>query len=245
MLIQRRPDALRLIRQHDHALAAGRMAEAWPGAELSLELLLATALHDAPWQEADGRPRLDPASGLPHDFVSYPREEKYRFLGRGIDDLQKIHPRVGLLVSLHHESFLGEKELPGWRESEAARRERLSRRPGVSLERAEADLALLQLFDNLSLFLCLTPPGSDPDSVPPWLRNEGLYAVPGEGPVLQREWLAPDVLAVRPFPFAGDVELEVPYRDLPSGPFPDRKALEGSWYEAPVRVWRATVVAGS
>lgn len=248
MLVQRRRDALRLITQHDHALAAGRMARAWrdPAGEslLDLELILAVSLHDAPWREADRRPRLNPATGRPHDFTTYPREEKYAFLARGIDDLGGLHPRVGILVSLHHESFLGENMLPAWREREAVRRKRLSRRlPGGSPD-PDADLALLQLFDNLSLFLCLTAPGSDPEAVPGWLRAERLYTVPGPGPdgggwVMAREWRGPEALALRPFPFAGRaVELEILYRDLPLGPFEDPEEMERAWAGARVEVWR-------
>lgn len=222
------------------------MARAWRGPDgdglLDLELVLATALHDAPWREADRRPRLYPATGAPFDFVTYPREEKYAFLARGLDELEAIHSRVGILVSLHHESFLGENALPGWREREAARRARLSRRAGDHAEGAEADLALLQLFDNLSLFLCLSPPGSDPDSVPGWLTGDGLYAVPGGGPILERQWVGPDTLALRPFPFGGEVELEIPYRDLSPGPFGSQEELDGAWESASDGVWRPRLV---
>lgn len=242
MLVQRRPDALRMIGQHDHALAAGRMARAWrdpDGEALDLELILATTLHDAPWRAADRRPRLDPATGQPCDFITYPREEKYAFLARGIDELAGLHPRVGILVSLHHESFLGEDGLPEWREQEAVRREHLFPRLPGGTEDLDADLALLQLFDNLSLLLCLTPPGSDPGSVPSWLGNERLFALPGTDLVLEREWRGPDVLALRPFPFAvRAVELELPYRDLPGGTFRSAEELDRAWHDATLRVWR-------
>lgn len=252
MLVQHRPNALRLIRQHDHALAAGRMALAWRepgnGHPLSLALVLATALHDAPWRGADRRPRLGPHGGLPYDFATYPQEEKYAFIARGLDELAGLHPSVGVLVSLHHESFLPPGALSGFRQREEVRREALRRMPALGPSGGgdeERDLARLQLFDNLSLFLCLTAPGTSEATVPGWLEKDSLFRIPGHGAgTLHRSWRSPEELALDPFPFGGSVLLEIPYRDLGEAGFSSEEALVRAWEAAPDGTWRVRLVPG-
>lgn len=147
MLVQRRGRTLRLVRQHDHAMAAGRMAHAWrglgprgrrgpadgPGAagagsdggRLPFRLVLAVALHDVAWRELDRRPRLDPERGRPFGFDEHPLAEKLEAYRRGLDEMEAVDPWLGLLGSLHYASFVGEDGAGAFLRREESRRRRL------------------------------------------------------------------------------------------------------------------------
>lgn len=252
MLIQRRDDRLRLIRQHDHGLLSGELAAAWTGMDgsegLDEEVILATALHDLAWRELDVRPRWNPETGLPHDFLDFPSWEKYEAAVEGIDRVADLHPYAGVLVSLHYTSIGSPGRPVEFEEAEEERRLELladleDEAPGPAGIRR--DLDHLRLFDNLSLFLCLTPPGAGTGSRPPWLTPDLLEA-PASGVGLALAWESEVRAVLEPFPFeAGAVDLELPFRDLPPGPFESGEALRGAWEDAEEAVLELRLEAGS
>lgn len=127
MIVQPRSDRLRLVRQHDHALAAGELAHAWrpDSGPLPFRLVAAVGLHDVAWRELDDRPRLDPETGRPHAFDTYPLGPKLRAYAAGIDEMEAVDPWIGLLGSLHYASFLDGGAARRFLASERERRERL------------------------------------------------------------------------------------------------------------------------
>lgn len=271
MLLQVRANGLRVIAQHDHGLAAGRLAHAWrgvpvraegsgaaegglgpgargaPGAEpLPFELVLAVALHDFGWRAADAVPRFDPASGRPYDFVSYPLHRKVDLYVRAIDELEGVDLYVALLVSLHYTTFAGTADVASFQADQARRRERLKRALGLGPEdeaRVHAHLRYLKLFDNLSLFMCLTPPPAEAVAQPPWVNASMLADVP-HGPPLRPHWRDADHLVLEPFPFEAPIPLRIPCRDLDAPSYPDARALELAWSRAPI-VWWTVWVEGA
>lgn len=239
MLIQRREDRLRLITQHDHGLLSGEAAMAWRGVEgageLAEEVILAVSLHDLSWRELDAEPLRNPETGLPYDFLDFPASDKYEAASRGIDRVAELHPYAGVLVSLHYSTFGSPRRPAGFEEAEEERRLELlddleDEAPGPG--RIRRDLDHLRLFDNLSLFLCLAPPGAGAESRPSWLVPE-LLEVPGDGPRLELAWRDETTAELTPFPFEGGaLELDLPYRDLPPGPFESDGALRRAWEDA-------------
>lgn len=130
VIVQPRTDGLRLVRQHDHALAAGELAHAWRSASgaLPFRLVAAVGLHDLAWRALDDRPSRDPESGRPHSFDAYPLVPKLRAYSAGIDEMEAVDPWVGLLGSLHYSSFVGEEAAADFLDSERRRRSRLEER---------------------------------------------------------------------------------------------------------------------
>ncbi len=243
MLIQRRGGGLRLIPQHEHGLLSGELAAAWRGADgeaLSEELVLASALHDLGWRELDAVPRLNPGTGEPYDFLDFPPEEKYEAASDAIERISELHPYAGVLVSLHYASFDSPGRPAEFEEVEEERRLELLAEleddaPGPA--RIRRDLARLRLFDNLSLFLCLTPPGADPASRPGWLTGE-LLAVPDGGPRLEPTWRDGDTATLSPWPFdGGELEIAVGHRDLEGTSWTSQEALSEAWEGASAEVW--------
>lgn len=270
MIVQARTDGLRLVRQHDHALAAGELAHAWrrtASGPLPFRLVAAVGLHDVAWRELDRRPRLDPETGRPHAFDTYPLGPKLRAYAAGLDEMEEVDPWIGLLGSLHYTSFLEEEAAPRFLAAERERRGRLKarlrerretgpedgagRRPGEAgpgvgdgTRRIRRHLRWLKFFDGLSLRLCLAPPAVPDEALPGWLDREAPLTSP-DGGELAPLWRGEGRVELGSAPLAGPVELELPVRDLPRRSYPDAPALEAAWREAPERIWRLRVVGSS
>jgi hypothetical protein len=247
VLVQDRSEGWRLIRQHDHAVASGELAHAWRGPgggeALSFELVLATALHDIAWQELDGEPWFPAAGSRPHDFLDHPHDPKIRAYGRGIGRAAEIHPYAGYLGSLHYTSFPGMERLEAFQVRERKRRGVLARTfdlPPEESPSVQRDLAYLRLFDNLSLFLCLTPPSACGASRPGWLDPESFARSP-DGTRFRVEWRGDEDLVLDPFPFREGARVEIPYRDLRRGRLSDGETLRRAWRGAEDAVWRVSL----
>ena len=247
MLVQARLDGrLRLFRQHDHALLSGQLAMSWIGLErepspLPFDLVLATALHDASWRWLDRRPVLDAEVGRPHSFHTHPLESRLAAYRTGLDRIESLSRHSALLASMHYASFLESSEAPEFLRAEAERRERLQDELGLGEEASEqlsVKLAYLQLFDNLSIFLCLTPPGSDNGHYPAWIDDLRHLESP-DGSLLHFTWLGDDLLHVDPFPFRDAIPVQVPYRELTRQEFDSEEDLKRVWNEAPESSWNA------
>lgn len=248
MLIQARDAGLRLVRQHDHGLLSGELAAAWDGplgsGARDRVVVLATALHDLGWRELDATPRWNPETGGPYDFLDLPPEEKFEAAVDGIDRVEELHPYAAVLISLHYSTFGSPGRPSGFEESEEDRRVELlasleDEAPGP--RQIQADLSALRLFDNLSLLLCLTPPGADPDVTPSWLGPE-LLKLPEwtgrEASRIRMDWRDEESAVLDPWPFEeGSLSLEVPYRDLPGHRFGDPEALATAWGDASPETW--------
>lgn len=274
MLIQIRDEGLRLIRQHDHGLLSGELAAAWDGSLGSgawdRVVVLATALHDLGWRELDAEPRWNPETRRPYDFLDFPSDAKFGAAADGIDRVEELHPYAAVLVSLHYSTFGSPGRPTGFEEEEEDRRMELlasleDEAPGP--RDIQADLSALRLFDNLSLFLCLTPPGAREGSAPSWLTAELLRwpswvgnppegkGGPGKGsPVGHRtgkdgeegrirlSWADAETAILDPWLFEGDtLSLEIPYRDLPRDRFPDSGALDAAWRASTEKVWKLRI----
>ncbi len=240
MLVQRRGKGrLRLVEQHEHGLISGELARVWAvGAEgdgLPDTVVLATALHDLGWRALDARPKLDPDTGLPHDFMTFPLAEKYRAAAEGIDRVAELHPYAGVLVSLHY-SELGKENAPvEFLEHEEERRFELLDLLGEEAPsggRLRGDLAHLQLLDHLSLFLCLASPEAEEGTVPRWLSGEAFRPVEGYG-ALRARWTDPETVQVTPYPFRVDpLAVDVPVRDVAGAPFASQAELDAALAQA-------------
>jgi len=259
MILQPRADqTLRVIRQHDHALLCGECAAHWrgPGANAqdqpSAAAILAIAMHDMGWRETDAMHADLPwnaEAGQPYDFQSMPTELRARIYTQGIDDAAALHPHAGLLTSRHYRSFVPRDAAPDFHANEEARRRKLQTHALVQGEIAnfEADYALLRYLDLLSLYVCMTTPGSDSSFWPGWLGGSpARHTLPArEGDVPAHvAWRDEQTLTVEPFPFRSEVRFVLPCRDLPRASFADREEFLEAWRAQPERTEEVRIVAG-
>lgn len=245
MLVQFRSDGpLRLFRQHDHALLSGELAANWCGVgrdseALPFDLILATALHDLAWRELDRAPLYDPDRSAPFAFHGYPLGRKLEAYRRGLDELAALHPYGALLTSLHYTSFPVVAEESDFQRSERDRRDSLVEALDLGEEsraRLDRHVAFLRLFDNLSIFICLTPPSASLDGQPAWVERCRHLETP-DGDLIHLTWVSDDVLHADPFPFRLAIEVRLPYRELEGAPFESAEALKEAWATAPDRFW--------
>ena len=214
MIVREKSDSYVLIKQHDHALAAGEFAKHWARRPRPLEsTLYAIAQHDVAWQGPDALVRWNEETGCPYSFADYPPESKVRAYTEGLDWLEERDPYAACLCSMHYETLMrrfGSSEVEErFADAEIRREEKL--RAGMSeeeLENLEYNLRLLRLCDGLSLFVCLNEPGGD-DYPPPY--PEGFELA---GTRFEPVWEDRGTLRLDPNPFSGGFEIAIPYMSV-------------------------------
>jgi hypothetical protein len=210
MIVRERPDSYVIIRQHDHGQLSGRFALHWAESPRPFEpTIYAITNHDLGWQFLDRSVRWDEASGKPYSFTNYPTEPKLRAYKEGLRLLR--NPYATCLCSMHYTSFMqimqGSEDAAEvrFREIELRRQEMLKGRMSVEeLENLDHNFRLLQLCDNLSLFVCLNEPGSNEH---PWYKNGFSFA----GERFEPVWEDRRTLRLKPNPFSEPFDLVAPY----------------------------------
>jgi hypothetical protein len=198
-----------IVRQHDHSRVSGEFACHWAaGFEPFGPTLYAITEHDLGWRELDDEVRFDPETGKPYSFTNYPLEPKLRAYRHGIDQVEAVESYAAYLCSLHYSSFVRDSQEPvavRFSEREAARREKIQRSlPEGWMANADYNFRLLQLCDDLSLFVCLNEPG---ENTYPWYRDGFRFM----GEKLIPHWRDRRTLALSPNPFSETFEVTVPY----------------------------------
>lgn len=209
MIVRKLRDSFLLIRQHEHGQISGEFARHWEVETTPQRpTLFAITNHDVGWQELDDEVRFNPDTGEPYSFTDYPLEPKLRAYKHGLNQLEVQEPYAAYLCSMHYSSFVRGSSEPAaadFKEREAGRRGRIEARvPQEWLENAEYNFRLLQLCDDLSLFVCLNEPG---ENTFPWYRDGFGFMEQKLHPV----WQNRQTLSLTPNPFADSFEFTVSY----------------------------------
>ena len=209
MIVRERPDSYVLIKQHDHGLISGEFARHWAEKPRPLEpTLYAIANHDIGWQSLDASVRWNEESGKPYSFTDYPTEPKLRAYREGLDFLEARSPYAACLCSMHYAAFISDSEEEAavrFVKGEVRRRRKIkSKMTEEELGNLEHNFRLLQLCDNLSLFVCLNEPGRNDH---PWYKNGFEF----EGTKFEPVWEDSRTLRLDPNPFSEPFDLFVPY----------------------------------
>ena len=160
MIIRHNGDALQLITQPDHARLAGAiMQHTIDLAEHPRRdsILLAITEHDNGWTEPDAAPLIDPATGVPLDFISAPIAVRQGVWPRGIARLAH-DPWAAALVAQHAMAiFERYRSDSAWTQFfavvESARQSMLGA-SGFSLVELMADYRFVGFGDLISLTFC-------------------------------------------------------------------------------------------
>src|SRR5437660_2960665 len=218
MIVTAAGGQLLLVRQTDHQVLAGQLAEAWGNDHFArpqpfAPLVRAAYEHDNGWHAWEQAPKVDPATRRPYQFTDVPLDEHLAFYRQGIDELAARDAHAGLLVNLHCQGFHNQrfgtmpeavlKPAPAGTESALrsalaalqAQERVLAERVPLELPTLWAQYKLLQVYDRLSLYLCMPP-----------VKPATLRAVPAgpDGSTVEL-MLNPDgegVVTVSPYPFA-------------------------------------------
>jgi hypothetical protein len=252
-MIRRRDNDRVVITQTAHSWLAGQFALHWgndqfrmPG--LTDEVKLAAANHDNGWFDWEKAPLIGP-DGRPLDFIEMPVETHLALWRRGLATLEEQSHYAALLVS-KHARFLVEGRLrnnPGT-EAEAAQLSAFSQaqsqweaaaadklqsiayyETGCQPHILEANLRLLQIFDWLSLLLCMKE-----------VAESTIVDVPGQSANHRLEIrlrpLGPCRFTIDPWPFGGEkFEMIVQARELPTAIFDTDEAFQAAWQSAEIK----------
>lgn len=229
MILQRRRSQVIAVSQADHAGLSGLFAEHWnEGPYLRPApwetVVNATIHHDDGWIGWDASPTVD-TDGNPHDFITLPIPDRLGVYEEGIRAVLGEDPWTILLVSMHLTGlFLGRYE-PGasrlvdgldgdhrslaekFLQEESSRQDRLRSELGVD---PMPHYRLLQVFDRLSLYFCMTAAAD--------LYPMSIERVPGSDLPISIQ-VSEKKATFRPSPFDGPFEFGVPAVSLRAGGF--------------------------
>jgi hypothetical protein len=258
MIVRKQDGRLILISQSDHARLSGIFAAHWGNAKFARPtptepVVRAAAFHDCGWYEYDTGPLYDEKAADAPTFLRVPFEEvQVQAHENGIAWLTGIDPYAGLMMSRHRTGLLrGRYETvthpspPPQRtlgEAAAAFLARKEIEQAAAMAKVDADMFgtnfhLLQVWDMLSLYLCMTEPK------PEWIEPVPVgYA----GAERVRLTLTPQdaaTIAIDPYPFATpSMTVSYVYRVLDRETFADQTAYRLAWFGATPQVKTFTFV---
>jgi hypothetical protein len=215
-------------------------------------VVLAAALHDNGWQEWEAEPKVNPATHLPYQFTELPVAEHLAFYFRGVQRVVARDRYAGLLVNMHcaglykqrygidpslpvkHFAPEEQQVVQQFLDRLEAQQQQLSRElretghPASYTDEGTlwANYKLLQIYDRLSLFLCMPPLRA---------RELGPAPVGYEGREIELVLQPTDELAltISPYPFrANPLPVSVESRWIPRKSYATdaefREALAGA-----------------
>jgi len=231
VILAAEPPDLLLTTQPDHAHFAAELLGLWraeglPRHPRRADLLFAAREHDNGWREADAAPEVDPASGRPRDFLSYPFAARREIWERGVRRYAQERPYAAALIAEHAlQVHRDRRPEEGWREfleQVEAQKNELLQAAGADEAELASDYPFLQLADTASLAACAA-----------WAAPFSVGGVRGH--------VAGAELRLDPFPLAGPTTFQVACRRLPDRPYAGALDLTGAlaaapWQRRPIRV---------
>ncbi len=251
MIRREEGDTTWVIHQAAHALIVGQIAHHWAGSNgMTISpreaLLIAAFNHDAGWFANEQHIGIN-ADGQPRTFTEMPLDEHFDIWERSIESTFTQHRYAGLLTSLHCSALYAQRlrfvaDPPDDRariEAFMIRRrvwqdtliDALKSHPvyavAVEPEVLACNLRLLQVWDYLSLLLCMSP-----------VHEQALDDVPlGKGRRGDLDIAASGLrgMTLDPFPLDEPLTLWIDARQVIGGPFADdahlRAAIAGVPYK--------------
>ncbi|MCD8510506.1 MAG: DUF3891 family protein [Bacillus sp. (in: Bacteria)] len=224
MIVIESSGGFRLIEQHEHAIISGFLAEAWRddlfiGKNRRHEVELAIKNHDACWQRLDKNPILNAKKGRPVSFIDFPLEEKIDAYRSGVDEMLEQNDYAAFLISLHYTSFfrgkLDDENGQRFKDQEQTRQKQLRQKLDVNGEDVQFHFDLLQLCDNLSLYLCMNEWGSSKEEEYPWFREGFPQKLATVDAKFYTKWINENEVALDPYPFKEDsVKVTIPNKHI-------------------------------
>lgn len=208
MIIRETEETFVMATQDDHGRFAGDIArgfrkELFIDESVRDEVLLAIAEHDRAWLPMDDTPIWNDGTGKPFTFIDYPLQPKLLMYAKGVDEAEAMSPYAGYLCSLHYASFVNHAEgsaFEAFFRAEQNRQERLRNEHEFPAEDiVQRQFALLQLCDDISLYVCMNIPGAPKEREHPWFKDGFDMTVDGQR--VAAAWLNKEEVRLSPFLF--------------------------------------------
>lgn len=217
MIIRETEQQFVMISQHDHARLSGDVAahfaeKFFVNTRYIKDVLLAVYEHDRSWIRLDETPVWNDRDRIPFSFTDYPLLPKLILYRQGIDEVEVRNPYAALLCSLHYASFRifqtsDRPECEEFYRHEVERQVRIKESlSSLEEETLHSHFRLLQLCDDLSLYVCLNRPGASKEEEHPWYRTGFKHSQLITGHPERRvvaHWLNEKEIRLTPSPFHG------------------------------------------
>ncbi|MEK4027709.1 DUF3891 family protein [Pseudobacillus sp. FSL P4-0506] len=252
MIVRERKNEFVLIEQDHHAQISGIIMSYWKDSlfsapEFRRSVEYAIFQHDCGWKPFDTDPFWNDKKEAPYTFVDFPVLPKLVLYKQGIDEVEKNDHYAALLCSMHYSAFLRNEaldEVKPFQINEEQRRERLIaslKIPDPSLP--DSHYRLLQLGDNLSLYICLNEPGTTKEQEHPFFcKGIPLSAAFNkiEKDNIQLYWQDKQTIAMDPFPFRDKILITLKQKTLSKDQIASQGFLESykktSFCETPIQL---------
>ncbi|HLQ71382.1 MAG TPA: DUF3891 family protein, partial [Bacillota bacterium] len=176
----------------------------------------------------------------PYTFTDYPTAHKTVFYHFGIEEVAQTDHYAALLCSRHYVRFL-RKNMSLAAQTFIQRQEEWSKRIIGTLSDFNRDnydyhYGILQMLDDISLFMCLNEPGTTGDDLHPFFKNginkhEAITAIPDES--LDIYWNDARAICLDPFPFVDTFKVHLKRRTIMKTMI-EQKGLIDSYWNAPL-----------
>jgi len=210
MIIRETEQYFVMTTQHEHGLFSYKAASHF-SSHLFLEhylisdVLTAIKEHDRGWIRLDDTPIWNDELAAPYSFGEYPLLPKLVMYEKGIDEIEQINKYGALICSMHFSSFKPlrqskQSECIDFIRTETERQERIKAAlsyPDEGIVRRH--FKLLQLSDEISLYVCFNHPGVDKANEHPWYK-EGFETMI-DGQKIHAHWVSSHEIAISPFIF--------------------------------------------
>lgn len=208
MIIRETEEAFVMTTQDEHAHCSGEVArgfrEEWfLGEQYKEECLLAIREHDRSWIRLDDTPIWNDHAGVPFTFIDYPVLPKLVMYELGLDEIEKMSSYAALLCSMHFASFFKSVQGAGHEAEVDFYQRELARQARLKTMLNDLDEAmitrhfqLLQLCDDISLYICMNKEGVSKEHEHPWFK-QGFNSLVG-GQKFIAEWMSPYEVRIDP-----------------------------------------------
>jgi hypothetical protein len=253
MIVRDEPDgSMIMIGQSDHSKLSGVLAAHWGNEQFERprpyeSCVRAAMLHDCGWFRYEANPRFDEKLGRTPNFmhVALDREQLDAFQW-GTDWLTDIDPYSGLLINKHRTglwrgrygsvshpvAFNVTNPAETLNEFILANEGRQKQEePKVNSEEFRINYQLLQVWDFLSLFVCVREPQVD------YIEPVPLGYSNGKGVRMDFKPVGGGKIVLDPYPFdVPSLPVGLVHRHLATNKFPDKASFQQAYYQAPLQL---------
>lgn len=255
MIVQAYPDKFIMIAQHDHAAISGLMAKRWKDIffkdhhkRSSVEF--AVRNHDVGWELMDEAPFWNEYKAAPYTFTDYPTAPKTVLYRYGIEEVAQSDNYAALLCSRHYSRFLQKNPSDAAqkfiREQEDWSKNVLETMSDFDKDVFDFHYGVLQMLDDISLFICLNEPGATGDDLHFFFKkgiekHDGITSIPNEK--LDIYWNDKQVVCLNPFPFTDTFTIRLKQRTVTKKMI-EQKGLINSYRDAPLETIEIEIMPG-
>jgi hypothetical protein len=210
MIIRETDQHFVMTTQNEHAIFSSEIARGFTenlfiDRKYISDVLIAIQEHDRSWIRLDDTPTWNDRNSVPFSFVDYPLLPKLVLYKLGLDEVEEMNEYAALLCSLHYTSFKHIQrskvtDCIDFIKNETNRQKRLKAKLGFPPEEMIlAHFRLLQLCDEISLYVCMNNPGVSKEDEHPWYK-EGFETTIGQQKV-NAYWISNNEIFIKPLLF--------------------------------------------